>query len=250
MTSKLAGRTAVITGGSRGIGAAMALAFAAEGADVAICHVEDPTGASAVAEAVYKHGRKCFAAACDVTDLDALFHFIEEATAEVGPIDIAVSNAGTSGERPFETISVADFERMIDVHLRALFALSQAVLPSMRRRRWGRIIAISSQLAYSGGAGLVHYTAAKAGMIGFVRALAREVAAEGVLVNAIAPGLIDTKLSENLSAEWIARKRAQLPIGRLGRPDDIAPTAVMLASADGSFYVGQTLSPNGGDVML
>jgi 3-oxoacyl-[acyl-carrier protein] reductase len=250
MNRKLEGRNALITGGSRGIGAAIALAFAVEGANIAICHNDDDEGAAAVASAVAARGGGIFTARCDVGDPHALIGFVAAAAGAIGPIDIAVSNAGMGGDRPFADIDLATFDRMIDVHLRALFVLSQGVLPGMRARRWGRIIAISSQLAYKGGPGLVHYCAAKAGMTGFVRALAQEVAAEGVLVNAIAPGPIDTRLAADLSEEWKAFKRAQLPIGRFGQPDEIAPTAVLLASGDGSYYVGQTLSPNGGDVML
>lgn len=247
---RLEGRNTIVTGGSRGIGAAIARAFATEGANVAICHNDDDEGAAAVLAEVERAGGRAFARRCDVADPDALGAFVTAADNTIGPIDVAVSNAGIGGDRKFEEIDLQAFDRMIGVHLRALFVLSQLVLPGMRRRRWGRIIAISSQLAYKGGPGLVHYSAAKAGMTGFVRALAQEVAAEGVLVNAIAPGPVETRLAEGLSEEWKAFKRAQLPLGRFGRPEEIAPTAVLLASEDGSFYVGQTLSPNGGDVML
>jgi 3-oxoacyl-[acyl-carrier protein] reductase len=250
MKGRLAGHNALITGGSRGIGAAIANAFAREGANIAICHLEDEPGAAAIRELAQNERVQAFAEECDVGDPEALVNFADRAASAIGCIDIAVSNAGISGEKPFEQIDLATFERMIDIHLRALFVLSQAVLPGMRQRRWGRIIAISSQLAYKGAPGLVHYSAAKAGITGFVRALAQETAADGVLVNAIAPGPVDTRLSENLSEEWKARKRAQLPIGRFGKPEEIAPTAVLLASDEGAFYVGQTLSPNGGDVML
>ena len=123
----------------------------------------------------------------------------------------------------------------------------------MRARRWGRIVNIASQLAYKGAPrrpGLTHYCAAKAGVVGFTRALALELAGSGVLVNAIAPGMTETRLSEGLTDDWKARKLSELPIGRFGAPREIAPTAVLLASSDGDFYVGQTLSPNGGDVFL
>jgi 3-oxoacyl-[acyl-carrier protein] reductase len=120
----------------------------------------------------------------------------------------------------------------------------------MRARRWGRIINIASQLAYKGAPGLVHYCASKAGVLGLTRALALELASEGVLVNAIAPGLVDTRLNDSLTPEWRRRKLADIPLGRLGSAGEIAPTAVLLASADGDYYVGQTLSPNGGDVFL
>lgn len=250
MTGRLSGKRAIVTGGSRGIGAAIALAFASEGADIAICHIDDEEGARCVVDKAWTLNVKTHAMHCDVGDTRQLVDFVASSEKSLGPIDILVSNAGISGETPFMDISLEKFELMINVHLRALFVLSQAVLPNMRIRGSGRIIAISSQLAYKGSPGLVHYCAAKAGITGFIRALAQEVAADGILVNAIAPGPINTRLSESLSEEWKNNKRNQLPIGRFGRPEDIAPTAVLLASDDAAFYVGQTLSPNGGDVML
>ena len=155
-----------------------------------------------------------------------------------------------SGETPFEAIRPDSLDRMLDVHVKASFRASQQVYPGMRERRWGRIINITSQLAYKGAPGLTHYCAAKAALIGFTRALAHEAAPHNVLVNAIAPGPIDTRLYDTLSEEYRAWTRAQLPLGRFGKPDEIAPTAVLLASSDGDYYVGQTLSPNGGDVMF
>jgi 3-oxoacyl-[acyl-carrier protein] reductase len=250
MSGRLEGRVALITGASRGIGAAIALAFAREGADVAFCHLSDSEGAAQVAADIRLNGRRAFVAECDVARAEDLRAFVTDAQTELGPIDIVVSNAGISGEAPFETLTLDTFDRMIATHLRAFFVLSQAVLPGMRERGFGRIIAVTSQLAYKGAPGLVHYSAAKAGLTGFVRALSQEVARDGVLVNAIAPGPVNTRLSEDLTEEWKAWKRAQLPIGRFGSPEEIAPTAVLLASDEGSFYVGQTLSPNGGDIML
>ncbi len=250
MSGKLSGRTALVTGGSRGIGAAIVTAFAAEGADVAFCHDDDEAGAAEVATAVRTAGRRVLAVRCDVTDDGAVRAFFARAERELGAVDILVNNAGIGGETPFEAIGLDTFDRMIAVNLRALFHLAQLAAPGMRARGWGRIINIASQLAYLGAPGLVHYCAAKAGVLGLTRALAVELAQDGVLVNAIAPGLVDTRLSDDLTPEWKRWKLGRLPLGRFGRPCEIAPTAVLLASADGDFYVGQTLSPNGGDLFL
>ena len=250
MAKRLENHKAVVTGGSRGIGAAIATAFAAEGADVAFCHDGDPNGAAKVLEAIAAQGRNGVAVQCDVADDASARAFWREAESRLGPIDILVNNAGIGGERPFETIDLALFDRMIAVNLRALFHFVQLAAPGMRARRHGRIVNIASQLAYKGAAGLVHYCAAKAGVVGMTRALALELAGDGVLVNAIAPGMTETKLSEGLTDAWKARKLGELPIRRFGVPHEIAPTAVLLASSDGDFYVGQTLSPNGGDVFL
>lgn len=250
MAGRLENRHALVTGGSRGIGAAIALAFAAEGADIAICHNDDPEGAAEVVSAAKSTGRKASSVQCDVADEAAVHDFWTESEERLGSIDIVVNNAGIGAEQPFEAIDLSAFDRTVAVNLRAAFQFAKLAVPGMRSRRWGRIINIASQLAYRGAPGLVHYCAAKAGMIGFTRALAIELAGSGILVNAIAPGMVETRLNDGLSKEWKARKLSELPIRRFGKPSEIAPTAVLLASSDGDFYVGQTLSPNGGDVFL
>ncbi len=246
---KLSGRTALVTGGSRGIGAAIAGAFAAEGADVALCHLDDDAAAEDVVGQIAAHGRRAFAAACDVSDEAAVAAFVDSAREALGTIHILVNNAGHSGEVAFDDLSVADWDRMIAVHLRGSFLATRACWPAMREAGWGRIINIASQHALKGTIGKAHYCAANAGLLGFTKGLAREGAPLGILVNAIAPGPVETDLLAGLSAAWRVAKQAELPLGRFGRPEEIAATAVLLAGEDGAYYVGQTLSPNGGDVM-
>ena len=247
---RLAGRKALITGASRGIGAATARAFAAEGADVAFCHNDDEEGAAAVIAAVEGEGARAYAWRTDIGEPEACRVLFANAEAALGRVDILVNNAGVSEEALVEDTTYASLRWMLSVHLEATFLLAQLAYRGMKARGWGRIINVTSQLAYKGAPGLAHYSAAKAGVVGFTRAFAQEAAPHGVLVNAIAPGPIDTRLNDTLSPEWKAWKIGNLPLRRFGRPEEIAPTAVLLASADGDFYVGQTLSPNGGDVML
>jgi len=161
-----------------------------------------------------------------------------------------VNNAGIFSEDLLEEMSVATWDRVIGTNLRSVFLCTRALIGQMLERGDGRIINIASQLAYIGGVSASHYTASKAGVIGLTKALAREVSHRGVRVNAIAPGPIETPLLEDESEAWRSAKLAELPIRRFGRVDEITPTAVLLASDDGSYYVGATLGPNGGDVMI
>jgi 3-oxoacyl-[acyl-carrier protein] reductase len=248
-SSKLEGRMALITGGSRGIGAAIALAFAAEGADVAFCHNDDDEGAVGVEAAVRAQGRRAFSWRCDLSDMEAARRLFADAETALGRVDILVNNAGVSEEKAVEAITLEAVDWMMNVHFKATFVLSQLAYIRMKPRGYGRIINVSSNLAYKGAPGLAHYSAAKAAVLGFTRSMAQEASPHGVLVNAIAPGPVDTRLNDTLSAEWKSWKVGSLPIRRFGRPEEVAPSAVLLASADGSFYAGQTLHPNGGDVM-
>lgn len=246
----LDGRRALITGGSRGIGAAIAELFAHQGALVAVLHNNDHKNSDELKERLVARGYSISSWHCDVANE----HDVERAGAEICQeleyVDIVVNCAGIGGDKPFVEISPADWDLMLGVHLRGTFLITRAFFPTMVQRRWGRVINIASQLAYKGAPGLAHYCAAKAGIVGFTRALSYEGAPHNVMVNAIAPGPVDTELLRGLSDDWIEMKRRQLPIGRFGKVDEIAPTALLLASDAGAFYCGQTLSPNGGDVML
>ncbi len=247
---KLSGRKALVTGGSRGIGAAIVRVFAAEGAEVALLHLGDPENAERLVGVLEEQGRTALALECDVADPDAVAAAVGKVEAGLGRVDILVNCAGVVDQTPFAQITVEHWDRMIAVHLRGTFLMAQAVWPGMTRRGFGRIINFASQVAYKGMVGLTHYCAAKAGIIGLTRALALEGARQGVTVNAIAPGPTDTDILLGMPPEWRAQKMAELPIGRFATPEEIAPTALLLASDDGAFYLGQTLSPNGGDVML
>ncbi|WP_428483403.1 SDR family NAD(P)-dependent oxidoreductase [Rhodopila sp.] len=246
---RLKGKKCVVTGGARGIGRAIALAFAREGADIAILDRNEELAATTArdAEAI---GVCAFAITADVSDETSATAALQRAEQALGSVDVLVNNAGIGGNALLVDLSVEAWDRMIAVNLRSVFLCTRVVLPGMISRRWGRIISTSSQLAHKGGIELVHYCAAKAGILGFTRALAYEVAQHGITVNAICPGPIETDMSTTLSDAWRARKLAELPLGRFGTVEEIAPTAVLLASDEGSYYTGASLNPNGGDVMI
>lgn len=250
MTFSLKGRTAVITGGSSGIGAAIAKLFSEHGASVAVCHYRDAARAGELVSDIGSRGGRAFSTECDVSDPTSVDRMAATVKEAFDRVDIVVNSAGIGGDKDFTDLSIEDWDRMIGVHLRGTFLVTRAFFADMLDRGFGRIINISSQLAYKGAPGLAHYCAAKAGIVGFTRALAYEGAKRGVTVNSIAPGPVETELLMGLSDDWRAMKQAQLPLGRFGRVDEIAPAALMLAADSGAFYVGQTLSPNGGDVML
>lgn len=247
--SPLAGRVAIITGGASGIGAATAVLFAENGASVAILD-RDAQAGQAVVTRLQHSGATALFLDVDVTSSDSVREAVDTAAQELGGIDVVVTAAGILDERPMIEMTEEDFDRTIDIDLKGVFLTARWALPHLKSGGGGRIINIASQLGIKGGTGLVHYVAAKAGVIGMTKAMALELAPEGILVNAIAPGPIDTPLLSGVSEEWRSAKRAELPLGRFGTPEEIAPTALLLASSpSGDIYVGQTLGPNSGDVM-
>jgi 3-oxoacyl-[acyl-carrier protein] reductase len=246
---KLSNQIALITGGSRGIGRATALLFAREGADIAFCHLNDDVQAEATAGEIRALGRRATHRSVDVADIAAARAFAETIADTFGPIDILFNNAGMNIRKPFETYTEADFDRIVGVHLKGMFFMAQAVYPAMVARGRGCIINVASQRGLKGAVNSAPYSAAKAGIIGLTRALSWEAAPKGVRVNAIAPGPIDTDLTATMEAADRQAFINALPVGRFGRVEEIAATALLLAGPDGGFYVGATLSPNGGDVM-
>ncbi|TPQ32970.1 SDR family NAD(P)-dependent oxidoreductase [Cupriavidus pinatubonensis] len=246
---KLTGKKAVVTGGARGIGRAIALAFAREGADVAVLDLRKEDAVRAAAE-VAELDVESLAVAADVASESSVNAALAEVEAEFGRIDILVNNAGFDSASHVVNMTTETWDRMMDVNLRGVFLCTRAVLPGMLKNRHGRIINLSSQLAHKGAPEMAHYAAAKAGVIGFTRSLAYEVAREGVTVNAICPGPVDTELFRGLPEAWRAKKLSELPIGRMASVEEIAPSAVLLASDEGAYFIGATLNPNGGDYMI
>ena len=244
---KLDGRMAIVTGAATGLGRGIAMLYAAEGADVAVLDRNGP-GAERVAEAIRALGRQSLSVAVDVSDEAGVKAAIARAVDALGAPDILVNNAGIATVSRLEDMETAMWDEMIRVNLSSVFYCTRAVLPHMRARKYGRIINISSQLAHKGGEGMAHYAAAKAGILGLTRSLAYEVTRDNIAVNAICPGPLDTDMK--LPPEWAAKKQSELVIGRQGRVEEVAPTALLLATEEAAFYVGATFNPNGGDIMV
>jgi 3-oxoacyl-[acyl-carrier protein] reductase len=247
---KLLDRVAIVTGGARGIGGAIAAAFAAEGADVVIADRLGEDVAKPVLDAIERAGRRGLFVGTDISDEASVSAMVARAYDEFGEIDVLVNNAGTVSQVFLHELRVEEWDRVMGVNLRGCFLCTRMVLPRMLERGRGKVINVASQLGQIGGTEMVHYSASKAGVIGFTKALAREVSTKGIHVNAIAPGPILTDMMAEETEEWAAKKLSELPIGRFGEAHEVAPTAVFLASDESSYYVGQTLCPNGGDVML
>ncbi|QBR50799.1 SDR family oxidoreductase [Erwinia sp. QL-Z3] len=242
-------KRAVITGAASGIGLAIASLFAREGARLVLTDRHADNLQNAVA-ACRERGADCIGVMADVGQVAGAQSGVDACVEQFGGIDILVNNAGMLSQARCTDISLAMWDEMMAVDLRSVFLASQRALPWMLAQKWGRIINVASQLGIKGGAELCHYAAAKAGVIGFTKSLALEVSAQNVLVNAIAPGPIETPLIEGLNSEWKKAKAAELPLGRFGRAEEIAPVALLLASEPGgNLFVGQTLGPNSGDVM-
>jgi 3-oxoacyl-[acyl-carrier protein] reductase len=236
----LHGHIALVTGASRGIGRAIALSLAGAGADVIVNYRAREAEADAVAREVAGMGRRSAAIQADVSISEAVDSLVRAAREQFGPIDILVNNAGIARPQPIEEITERDWDELIDVNLKSCFLVTQAVLPDMRARRWGRIINLSSVAAQVGGVIGPHYAASKAGMLGLTRAYARRLAAEGITVNAIAPALIETEMvTGNLNA-----RPDLIPVGRFGTVEEVADIA--LALARNAYITGQTINVNGG----
>ena len=243
-SSLLQGRTALITGAASGIGRAVAAHYLAAGARVVVADLS-PRAAEVAGELGADGG-----VVLDATDEEAVDAAVAAATEMLGRIDVLVTSHGILTQSPMMDMSLALWQETLCVDLTSVFLLNRAVLPGMLGQGGGRIVNVASQLGIKGGESLAHYAAAKAGVIAMTKSLALEVSSRGVLVNAIAPGPIETPMLDGIDDEWKQAKRAELPLGRFGTADEVAPTAVLLASdPGGNLFVGQVLGPNSGDVM-
>ena len=242
-------RIALVTGAGSGIGRAIAEKLAQNGERVVVNDL-NPETADEVAAGIKEWGGEAAAAPGDVSDAESVQRIVAATHEAYGSPEILVNNAGFLQQKRFVDLTVEDFDQMIAVHLRGTFLCTRAVLPEMLSRGSGIIVNVASQLGQIGGIELCHYSSAKAGIIGLTKSLAREVSEHGVRVNAVAPGPINTELVLGLSEEWRNAKAAELPLGRFGEPWEVAETVAFLVSEGAALYVGQTLGPNSGDVML
>jgi 3-oxoacyl-[acyl-carrier protein] reductase len=246
--SQLANQIAVITGAGRGIGRAIALKFAAAGADI-VCVSRTKENAEKVAGEVRALGRKAWAHAVDVADAAAVKTAGEEILTEAGKVDILVNNAGVTRDGLLMRMSEADWDVVLNTNLKGAFLFTQAFSRSFLRQRSGRIIYISSVIGLIGNAGQCNYAASKAGLLGLTMAVAREFGSRGVTVNALAPGFIETDMTAALSAELKTELLKRIPLNSLGRPEDVADGALFLAGPGARYVTGQVLAIDGGMVM-
>ena len=241
-------RTALVTGGSRGIGRACAMALAAAGCKVVIA-ARDMAKLEETAAAIAAAGGEAIPISLDLNDLDSIPRVFSEVTAKAGPLHILVNNAAVTKDTLALRMKRADFESVVQVNLTAAFVCMQQVLSGMMRERWGRIINITSVVAQAGNPGQANYVASKAGLIGVTKSLAQEMASRNITVNAVAPGFIDTEMTQVLNDEQKQRILAQIPLKRMGSAADVAAAVRFLASEEASYITGHVLNVNGGMYM-
>ncbi len=246
---KFEGKTAVVTGGSRGIGRAVCLELAAGGANVVLCYAGNEAAAQETVQAVEALGTKALAVRCDVSDAVQVDALVKSAVEVFGRIDILVNNAGITRDNLLMRMSEADFDAVVAANLKGAFLCMKAASRLMLKQRYGRIVNLSSVVGLRGNAGQVNYAASKAGVIGMTKSLAKELASRGVTVNAVAPGFIETDMTAALSEAARSAAQGSIPMGRLGGPEDVARAVGFLASDDAAYVTGQVLAVDGGMAM-
>ncbi|MGM0897570.1 MAG: 3-oxoacyl-[acyl-carrier-protein] reductase [Bacillota bacterium] len=247
--SKLSGKTAIITGASRGIGASIARRFAGEGANIVVNYSGSQEKAEAVVRDIEQAGGKAIAVKANVADADAVKSMADAAMKEFGSIDILVNNAGITRDNLMMRMKEDEWDDVINTNLKGVFLCTKAVTRQMMKQRAGRIVNIASIVGVMGNAGQANYVAAKAGVIGLTKTTARELASRGITANAVAPGFITTDMTEKLGEDVQSSMLAQIPLARFGAPEDVANAALFLASDEASYVTGQTLHLDGGMVM-
>ena len=242
-------KTVLITGASRGIGRAAAVAFAQNGYDVAVNYNKSSEVAEKLCSELEQYGVKARSFQADVADKNAVNEMVKQIEADFGKITILVNNAGIAEQALFSDITEEMWDKMFDVNVKGAYNCTQAVLPHMIHNKYGRIINVSSMWGISGASCEVHYSASKAALIGFTKALAKEVGLSGITVNCVAPGVIATEMNGHLSEEIMEELKNETPMGRIGSPEDVAEAILFLASDKSGFITGQVLSVDGGFIV-
>jgi len=246
---KLKGRTALVTGGSRGIGRAIALALAEEGADVAVNYVASERPARDVAEHIQKMGRRAMLAQADVGDYPDTFRMAQDVLREFGRLDILVNNAGINSDKTFVKMDHASWRKVLGTNLDGVFNCTKVFIDSMIKQNYGRVVNITSVIGQIGNFGQANYAASKAGVAAFTKSLAKELAGKGITVNAVAPGFIETEMVEGIPEKVRQRLLDQIPLRRFGTAVEVGRAVVYLVSADGDYITGAEVSINGGLLM-
>ena len=245
----LSGKVALVTGGSRGIGRAIAIRLAAEGAKVAVNYAGNKAAAEEVKAIIEKQGGTAHLIQADVSDASAACEMVERIHAELGGLDILVNNAGITRDTLLIRMKDEDFDAVIGTNLKGVYACTKAAAKIMTKQRSGRIVNLSSVVGEIGNIGQTNYAAAKAGVIGFTKAAAKEFAARGITVNTVAPGFIDTDMTAVLKDSIREKLIENIPLGALGKPEHVADAVIFLVSDAASYLTGQTLNVDGGMVM-
>ena len=240
------GKTVLVTGSTRGIGRAIAEEFAKHGANVIVSGTVKERAREVAKELAEKYGVKTLGVGMDVSDPESVESAFKEINAAFGGVDILVNNAGITRDTLFLRMKPEDWQKVLDVNLTGTFLVTKQAVRHMVKKRWGRIINISSVVGFTGNVGQVNYATTKAGLIGFTKSLAKELAPRNVLVNAVAPGFIETDMTENLKEEIKNEYKKQIPLGRFGKPEEVARVVLFLASPMADYITGETIHVNGG----